>query len=597
MGRFGLSNEDSDDDVAIYPQDGGDDTRSNVSRTSRIGNRALTTFLHPDPLRVPVADTCVRETFHHGQLLYDEHIQVRRRNDGSKKKCVYWKQCAFIVLLILMQRYLPPPPPPVASWGEYISYSTQGIKATITNLVALTIYIVTGCLRNINEDVGSAISSSLLFRQTKHSTGISDEYIPCPLKVSINSESYDASVEAIRGTLQSNVVGQHMAIDLISKALAMWNISLSEMHGSSHELDEKNKRENSNRRKRPLNMIFVGSDGVGKYEVAKQVGELLTRHECQSDGRYSPNFGYDERRILHLQGINHALNDESCAKSLIRQILSHVYRHKNEGAVIILRHVEDLSHAAKLELIRLLSKPSVSFLVEEDDVTAKVGANSNLLERFLLHEEKTLPILTRKEVVVRLDNCIFLLTTDLGTDKIFRVLRNPALESTGLVLEQVTSDIEKEIKGFLGVNFEIFDAIVPFWPLQFVAVKDIIKSNVNKRVSRYKIQLMDSALDYLAGPSNVDYMELKMTGTGDVDSFIFATRGGHDLGHEPLIRYIEEKLEDDVFHHDDEVTRIGYIGDDTWTMEQCVINTMDGKGMICVNKGPFQPTESFLMHG
>ena len=127
--------------------------------------------------------------------------------------------------------------------------------------------------------------------------------------------------------------------------------------------------------------------------------------------------------------------------------------------------------------------------------------------------------------------------------------------------------------------------------MQYEQVKDIIKSKVNKRSSRYKIELMDSALDYLAGPSNVDYMELKMTGPedGDDDSFIFATRGGHDLVYEPIIKYVNEKLEADVFHHDDEVTRIGYVGDDIWTMEQCVINNNHGgEGMLCIDKGTFQ---------
>jgi hypothetical protein len=132
-------------------------------------------------------------------------------------------------------------------------------------------------------------------------------------------------------------------------------------------------------------------------------------------------------------------------------------------------------------------------------------------------------------------------------------------------------------------QFEIFDAIVPFWPLQFVEVKDIMKYKVNKRSSRYKIELLDSALDYLAGPRNVEYMELKMIGPGDSGSFIFASRGGHDLVHEPIIKFIEEKLEADVFHHNDEVTRIGYIGDDKWTVEVC-----DREGVFCINKGTFQ---------
>jgi hypothetical protein len=364
---------------------------------------------------------------------------------------------------MVMQRYLPPPPPPVDSWGEYISHSTQGMKSTIANLMALTIYIVTGCLRNINQDLGMVIRSSILFRQNKTTTSISDECIPCPLKVPINIESYDESVEWIRNILQDHTVGQITAIDILSKALAKWNTSLPMMmHGpSQEELDEDedtNRDENDKRRKRPLNMIFAGSDGVGKYQVAKQVAELLI-HECQPNCKDPSSAGFheDRNRILRLQGINYALNDESGAKSLIRQILSHVHKYANEGVVVIIRHVEDLGHAAKQELVRLLGKQSVSFLVDDDTGSAMVNgvsvANSKFLESFLFGEEKKFSVPTRKEVVVRLDNCIFLLTTDLGTDKIFRGLRNSAHESTGRLLEQgVTHELEEEILGFFGVN-------------------------------------------------------------------------------------------------------------------------------------------------
>lgn len=472
MGRFGLSsNEDSDDEVLMYPQDhGGEERTSSTGRDQTLSNRALSTLVHPVP-GVVVEDTfssssssireamrrneyydfTIRGNHHacdqHGPLY--EYVQVRPGNEEacssrrrrSKKYVYYWKQFVFVILLIVMQRYLPPPPPPVDSWGGYISHSTQGIKATITNLVALTMYIVTGCIHNINEDLGM-VMRSFLFRQGKPKIPISQDCIPCPLKVPIdNRDDPNQSLESIRNILQSNFVGKSAAIDILSKALVKWDSS-------------------SLSNKRPLNMIFVGSDGVGKYEVAKKVGELLIHHDCQSDCKNpcSSCVSFHPSRILHLQGINNALNEEPCAKSLIRQILSHVYKQKNEGAVVILWHVEDLGHAAKRELIRLLSKPSVTFSVQDDDddnmVSGASVANPNFLERFLFgKEDKSQMIPTKKEVVVRLDNCVFLFTTDLGSDEIFRGLSNSAFESSALLLDQVARDnIREKLQGFFGVN-------------------------------------------------------------------------------------------------------------------------------------------------
>jgi ATPases with chaperone activity, ATP-binding subunit len=474
MGRFGLSsNDDSDDEVLMYPQDhGGDERTSSTGRDQTLSNRALSTLVHPVP-GVAVEDTSsssssssIREAMrrneyydftirgnHHACDQYGplyEYARVRpgneeacssRRRRSSKTYFYYWKQFVFVMLLIVMQRYLPPPPPPVDSWGGYISHSTQGIKATITNLVALTMYIVKGCIHNINEDLGM-VMRSFLFRQGKPNIPISQDCIPCPLKVPIdNRDEPNQSLESIRNTLQSNFVGKSAEIDILSKALVKWDSS-------------------SLSNKRPLNMIFVGSDGVGKYEVAKQVGELLIHHDCQSDcnNPCSSCVSFHPSHILHLQGINHALNEESCAKSLIRQILNHVYKQKNEGAVVILRHVEDLGDAAKRELIRLLRMPNVTFSVQDDDdddtmVSGASVANSNLLERFLFgKEDKSQMIPTRKEVVVRLDNCVFLFTTDLGSDEIFRGLSNSAFKASGLLLDQVARDIQEKLQRFFGVN-------------------------------------------------------------------------------------------------------------------------------------------------
>ena len=133
---------------------------------------------------------------------------------------------------------------------------------------------------------------------------------------------------------------------------------------------------------------------------------------------------------------------------------------------------------------------------------------------------------------------------------------------------------------------QIFDVIAPFWPLQYSDVKDILirKARIS---SRYKVELLDSAAEYLASPDLVEYIKMKVKGNNE--PFIFARGGGHDLEQGAIIKAVEERLEDDAFFHVDEVARIGYNAGE-WTMQLCT-----GKGadrsheedeVVCIDRSP-----------
>jgi hypothetical protein len=124
--------------------------------------------------------------------------------------------------------------------------------------------------------------------------------------------------------------------------------------------------------------------------------------------------------------------------------------------------------------------------------------------------------------------------------------------------------------------------------LQYTEIKQIIRNKINESSSnKYNIELLDDAIDHLAGPSHVDYMELKMSGQKDNASFIFATRGGHDLVYKSIRDSVGERLEGDVFHHDGEFVRVNYF-DDKWRMELCTRNDESIDEVTCIDRGTLQ---------
>ena len=105
--------------------------------------------------------------------------------------------------------------------------------------------------------------------------------------------------------------------------------------------------------------------------------------------------------------------------------------------------------------------------------------------------------------------------------------------------------------------------------------------------SKYKVELLDTAAEYLAGPNFVDYLELKVVGS---EPFVFADVGGHDLDYGVIVNAVEERLADDSFYHEDEVARIGYNAGE-WTMQLCTYETslkgsVKEEPVVCVDRPP-----------
>ena len=432
MGRFRLE-DDSDDEKSATEETAAHVvskwklvTSSNVNSNARHN---AASFDQQDSLQRNSNGNSVNQIYSGG-----DHLENRPRQAAGYRK----HSITCIIMCIALQHYMPPPLPPFETWTEYVSHSIEGLKGTILNLAILAGYIASGLFHNMQQDGKSKIHSILSGTEVN---------LPCPIALPKSTDSFDA-MEAIQSRIMGRIIGQNLAIESISRSLASWEWK----SGMDDEKDYVAKR--------PLSMIFTGPPGVGKYETAKQVADMIL-HRCQieSFGPFgdhlhcgNPLCNRDNSdRILHLSGMEYALDEESYGRALIQQILDHIYSQKNAGSIIIIKHVENISKAAKSHLVRLLSKRNVAFTPTYPLKESSFGSMFGMK-----HDSKT-----EKKVDLRLNSSIFLLTTDLGTDKIISGLKKHINPISGLrkyifqapaLLDAVQAEVEMVVKQYFGAE-------------------------------------------------------------------------------------------------------------------------------------------------
>ncbi len=530
--------------------------------------------------------------YHHPQFI--ERQQPPRRS-------FFWNFC-LVIFLIIMQHYLPPPPPPNNSWHEYVSSSTQGVISTIQNMAKLSFYIASGTLGNIYADgafwIDTIISGEHVIEQQADHL--------CRLMVPIADLDMNAN-SILMNYFQGNIVGHKFALENISQTLSSWNpFPQSSMEDSVTKLNK------------PLTMLFTGSDGVGKHETSKQVANallngcqnsILKEHTSDCEDRYPSCLNDNSSGILEIRGVDFALENDATmddatsgsssgsGKEMVQVILNHIHSRGNAGAVIILKHVEDLSSDATMALVRLLGKSSVSF-TKPSSTKLKVSLFASLQQQ-------------EAEIVdLQLGNCVFIVTTDIGANKIFEGIRSLMSSPSKAIYDGVQSDIVRDVEKHFGQNVsrilelflsphleflvdpftqisisisipyvQIFDAIVPFWPLQYADLEQILKRKLShenmdgimneaqiqhshERIKFHTmIQVEDTLIKFMVSPKVIEYIEMR-TGRND-ESFIFAKNGGHDLTPGSILRKAVDKiLLEDSFHSKDEVIVLDYAGRD-----------------------------------
>ena len=74
-------------------------------------------------------------------------------------------------------------------------------------------------------------------------------------------------------------------------------------------------------------------------------------------------------------------------------------------------------------------------------------------------------------------------------------------------------------------------------------------------ITRIPIEIESVAIDYLSGPKNVEYIEMKSVDSG---SYVFARRGGHDINYTDLSRLLHDRMKANIFYHENDFIRISF---------------------------------------
>jgi len=508
-------------------------------------------------------------------IVNDEEIRNDMNNDKHLKR--HWvRHMVLIGVIVLLQKYLPPPPPPNDTWHEYISTSTESIMSTAMNMVALTFYITHGCVVNLKSDVTLHIQTwksryqqdglhhLLFFRINNDSTSRTStssiwngDYTPS-CSVQSNMEYH-----SIQQYLSKRIVGQNPSIHIIAEAISSsWQSS-----------------------NRPLSLLLTGPIGVGKYKTVKLLSRMMIIKDngdgSTLDDRTSDASNcWNERTvpscqhaILEMNGFDYALDyyngnehdtQMTGQKNMVDMILYHIHQRQGKGAVILIKHVEQLSDSHRSDLIRIMQSPTVVTFQKQ-----------NLNTMFYKTYTQFLGITeVSKEVEISLQNCVFLLTTDVGTKTIFHAIRDGSHQ-----MDSIQNRIRQDLKHDLGQYFHMVDYVIPYGPLQFSHMKSTLDMEIKdmncvfQQEMGHGIQITDQALHFLAGPRMIEYIEVPYTdasSTKQDSSFVFAADGGHALPIKAIESVVHKAVQNVPFRSQHDFVRIDYRSDDDiLILERC----------------------------
>jgi DNA polymerase III delta prime subunit len=518
--------------------------------------------------------------------LYPIQLRSFRNNEWTHRDVPVerrrWSRHIFVIcILIVFQKYLPPPPPPNDTWHDYISNSTESIMSVAVNALALTYYITFGCFINIRSDVILHIQH---WKQRYKQDGMIQ--ILNNMKNSRKDHGSYCSFQSmdlhtIEKYLFKRIVGQHSSIHIIAEAVSRpWQSS-----------------------NKPLSILLTGPTGVGKYKTLKLLSHMmLGGNETWSSSTIddvpcwidsSPSC---QHVILELNGFDYALDNEDGhsnihnhgngqKNSMVDRILHHIHQQQGNGAVILIKHVEQLSESHRLDLIRIVQSPMVKF--QKKDESSMIRKYEQILgfpETF--HFE---------DIELSLQNSIFLLTTDVGTKRIFDVIREGSNH-----IDDIQNRIRQDIKQDLGSYFHTVDYVIPYCPLQFSHMKSALEmeiKNMNctfQREMGHGIQITEQALHILVSPSIVEYIEVPYTLSSSItknvdSSFVFAAHGGHGLAVKGIQNLIVKVMRNVSFQGPNEFVRIDVRSDDyILILERCRVNEMsDGNEEFCFDRWEF----------
>mmetsp|Transcript_34180 Transcript_34180/g.68919 ORF Transcript_34180/g.68919 Transcript_34180/m.68919 type:complete len:727 (+) Transcript_34180:67-2247(+) len=404
-------------------------------------------------------------------------------------------------VLAYMRTRAPPPPPPHDDWMRYLFSSTERIVGEVERISIDTGYILGGFVNNVYMDA-IGLRDAILFPKSNSRLGPT-----CQLRVPTHDEN-SASTEEV---LKEGIVGQERAIGVIARALDAWDIrqpsenDCAIANGAdtcaapvSSDLTPSNGK--------PLVLLLTGPEGVGKAETARLLARLMFRHCATEPRRRGPMPG----GVLQINGpsfsdnYEHTLSYTSAAARLFKdKINEHVLRQQGAGAVVILKHFESVPARLLRELVGFVQSLDAGY---------------------------------ERDSSLRWDNVLFILTSDLGADKVFKSIS--AYEGMEYLPENDLSlAVRNEIDDHFGTSTGLgtfINSVAVFMPLRVPQVEFILRNKVRQLSAQHKetlwkrLVVTERTLRHFVGMEHIDYLSMKKR---DSESILltFSKRGAHTL--------------------------------------------------------------------
>lgn len=333
-------------------------------------------------------------------------------------------------------------------------------------------------------------------------TGLGSGKQKCPLSIrhlrnkSENRKDWSHSpVEEY--LLQRGIIGQDPAVSVIAKEIETW------MNEGIYSYGQK-----------PLWMVMVGRDGVGKSFAVEELSQLLF-HNCRSDLKQVSG-------LLTIEGSSYSIGSDTSEnyidtigdisntrQPIIFQIIEHVSAQgEGNGAIIVINDFDQINPTilkSTMESLSVVSKDAeISLYDNESRSTVKVDFSSTL----------------------------FLFTTKKFTSNILQELFVSEGKKTGVRVSILQEALKEEFEGSLQhTAFSFFGSIVPFFPLYIEDLFLILKSKLDRESKKFnsnqwkRLLVTDEAITYFI--SSIEIYKLSNP------RFLFTPhivgRGGHEL--------------------------------------------------------------------
>jgi hypothetical protein len=336
------------------------------------------------------------------------------------RKIYFWWWVALAAIVAhVVARYGPPAPPKQddqhdLNWGEFLELEWNRLYKALVSLLSTIPYVGRWCWQGLYEDVVE------LFQPT-----------PCAMLL---PESLD----------WISLVGQPVAKAVLSEALDAWD------------------------RIGPLLLLHSGTIGVGKLELAKQIGKVVFQH-CTSD---------PQAEALLITG------DVYGKRIDFGSVITNYLIKRPQGGVIILHHIEKLALENLIQILQSIRQVKSKLIVV---ATTHVGSRN-------IHKS------------LKQQNQLSKLELDLS-------LRH-----------QIDSELETDLTHY-------FHAVVPFVPLGPKELQLILLQQVNEWSQRdtWKQLRMSSTLtEAWTDSSHIEYLVLRNRGE---DVLVFSSLGAKAVSY------------------------------------------------------------------